>query len=237
MESIYNNADTPRSSSVLDPSIQKSIQRNRMKAMKKQTSDLGSSRTSSTSRNSEISQRMEALREAREKRLGKGASLPKSTIRGEAPLATAPISSNRTRSSRSNSRPASKTRKTLPASFEEIEFVEPVVKRKKRASVVKYKTKTKKKDRGSKLYKFAWAFMGLLVIRLIFVDGGVIDYYQKESLLNDREEQLQRTIQENEQLGLEIKRIKSDRSYQKRLVRDNLGMIGKDEYLVLFQKD
>lgn len=41
---------------------------------------------------------------------------------------------------------------------------------------------------------------------------------------------------ETKSLGKEIQMIKYDQLYQKKLVRDMLGLIAKDEYLILFSR-
>ncbi|MDD0853840.1 septum formation initiator family protein [Halobacteriovorax sp. GB3] len=85
--------------------------------------------------------------------------------------------------------------------------------------------------------KSGWVFCIFLLGRLIFSDGGIVDFYASKSLLQDRVNELTRVEKENVQLQNEIEKIKSNKKYQKKIVRDNLGFIARDEFLVLFPKD
>jgi cell division protein FtsB len=85
--------------------------------------------------------------------------------------------------------------------------------------------------------KGCWLFCGIMVLRLIFAHGGVTDYYSNSSVHNDRLLELDRIKKENMQLVREIERMQTDTAFQKKLVRDNLGFIASDEFLVLFPKE
>jgi cell division protein FtsB len=87
------------------------------------------------------------------------------------------------------------------------------------------------------LIKGSWIFCGIMVLRLIFANGGVSDFYSQRSLYNNRLEELGRIKKENMVLVQEIERMQTDASFQKKLVRDNLGFIASDEYLILFPKE
>lgn len=87
------------------------------------------------------------------------------------------------------------------------------------------------------LVKGCWVFCGIMVLRLVFAHGGVSDYYSQRSLHNERLGELDRIKKENMQLVREIERMKTDMVFQKKLVRDNLGFIASDEFLVLFPKE
>jgi len=127
---------------------------------------------------------------------------------------------------------------------EDTEFA-PTVKRtsKRAAAQISYTTGTKKKGKEldpklvDYLVKGTWLFCGFLVLRLIFASGGVTDYFSQKSILSDRLSELSRIKNENMGLVSEIERMQLDAGYQKKLVRDNLGFIAPDEYLVLFPKD
>lgn len=114
---------------------------------------------------------------------------------------------------------------------------------KKAASHISYTTGTKKKAKEvdpkliDYLVKGSWLFCGFLVLRLIFANGGVVDYFSQRSILNQRFAELTRIKKENMSLVHEIERMQLDAAYQKRLVRDNLGFIAQDEFLILFPKD
>lgn len=87
------------------------------------------------------------------------------------------------------------------------------------------------------LIKGSWIFCAIMVLRLIFATGGVTDYYSRRSVFDDRLYELDRIKKENMQLVQEIERMQSDSAYQKKLVRDNLGFIASDEFLILFPKE
>ena len=85
--------------------------------------------------------------------------------------------------------------------------------------------------------KGAWGFCALMILRLIFASGGITDFYSRTSVHSDRLNELNRIKKENMQLVREIERMQSDVAFQKKLVRDNLGFIAADEFLVLFPKE
>lgn len=87
------------------------------------------------------------------------------------------------------------------------------------------------------LVKGSWIFCAIMVLRLFFAHGGVTDYYSHRSVYNDRVQELDRIKKENMQLVREIERMQTDSAFQKKLVRDNLGFIASDEFLVLFPKE
>jgi len=111
------------------------------------------------------------------------------------------------------------------------------------ASQISYTTTARKKSKPldptlvGYLVKGCWIFCGVMILRLIFANGGVTDFYSQRSLHNDRLEELGRIKKENMSLVREIERMQTDASFQKKLVRDNLGFIASDEYLVLFPKE
>jgi len=79
-----------------------------------------------------------------------------------------------------------------------------------------------------------WAFCAVLLLQLVFSKGGVIDYYSKENLLAVKFSELEQARLANQKLAQEIDKIRRDEAYQKQLARDNLGVIGQSEYLILF---
>ena len=84
--------------------------------------------------------------------------------------------------------------------------------------------------------KGAWLFSFVLILRLIFSTGGVLDYRTHKEMLRLKHQEHDQMIAANKKLIKEIKRIKEDAKYQKKLVRDYLGFIAEDEYLILFAK-
>lgn len=134
------------------------------------------------------------------------------------------------------------TRKSV-ARPNEAEFTPVKRSPRKVASQISYTTSSRKKSKPldptlvGYLVKGCWIFCGIMVLRLIFASGGVTDFYSQRIMHNDRLEELSRIKKENMVLVREIERMQTDASFQKKLVRDNLGFIAEDEYLVLFPKE
>ncbi len=101
----------------------------------------------------------------------------------------------------------------------------------------KTKRASKKKRLGQTneyIIKGVWVFCALLFVRLIFSGGGVMDYYDKREVLNERFDAQTSIEKENVALIKEIELLKRNAHYQKKVVRDHLGYIASDEYLILF---
>lgn len=129
---------------------------------------------------------------------------------------------------------------------EDTEFVPVKRATRKVASQISYTTGTASSRKKQKsldpkyvtwLVKGSWIFCALMVLRLIFANGGVTDFYSQKSTVNEKLAELSGIKKENMQLVREIERMRSDIGFQKRLVRDNLGFIASDEFLVLFPKE
>ncbi len=129
---------------------------------------------------------------------------------------------------------------------EDTEFVPVKRGTRKVASQISYTTGTtssRKKQKsldpkyGAWLVKGSWIFCALMILRLIFANGGVTDFYSQKTTVNGKLSELASIKKENMQLVREIERMRSDIGFQKRLVRDNLGFIANDEFLVLFPKE
>ena len=82
-----------------------------------------------------------------------------------------------------------------------------------------------------------WIFCFVLLGRLIIAERGVIDYYSQEKLIERKIYQNELIAKENRELSTEIKRLNEDPVYQRKLVRKHLGVIAKDEYLILFARE
>ncbi len=101
----------------------------------------------------------------------------------------------------------------------------------------KGKTKRVKGALGSTneyIIKGVWVFCALLFVRLIFSNGGVMDYYDKKEVLDERFQEQARIEEENVALLKEIDLLKKNATYQKKVVREHLGYIASDEFLILF---
>lgn len=133
-------------------------------------------------------------------------------------------------------RPTSRTRSTRSSSVSY-----PVAKTTSRAvtkTTTKRATSRTSRKAESKLsewgLKAGWVILGVLCLRLIFSNGGVIDYYNKKSLINNQISELDSIKVENKNILKDIDLLAHDRSFQKRMVREHLGFISSDEYLILF---
>ncbi len=141
---------------------------------------------------------------------------------------------------------SSRSRRTLPKDFNNIDFTDkPRRSRKRVASGPKVNyvkpIKTKRKAAKAK-FEWSWTKLGwlgsfLLVMRLFFMDSGVMDYHQMNKTLDKKNHDLELIRLENANLINEIHLIRTSTAYQKKLTRDHLGVIAKDEYLVLFAGD
>ena len=136
-----------------------------------------------------------------------------------------------------------RTRKHVPSSVDEIEITDTRnlrPKKRQASSKVTYVKNTRKKSLKEFTWswnKVGWLICAVLFLRLIFMDSGVIDYYDMENTLEKSEYQLELIKEENAELVKDIHEIKTNHRYQKKLAREHLGVIAKDEYLILFAKD
>jgi cell division protein FtsB len=113
---------------------------------------------------------------------------------------------------------------------EEDEEEEAPKKRPPRSSATKKSTKTK----TDLLSKFAWSVVGLLVLRLIFMDRGVWDYFATKGRIQEMNDDLTSVRKENKDIKAEIGSIQMDRNYQRQLAKEHLGVIAADEFMILF---
>jgi cell division protein FtsB len=90
------------------------------------------------------------------------------------------------------------------------------------------------KKKKNLLPQIGWSVIGLLVLRLIFMDRGVWDYFSTESAIKDKNNELYSIQRENKELKTEISRIQIDKNYQRQLAKEHLGVIAVDEFLILF---
>lgn len=157
------------------------------------------------------------------------------------------VTARKPRASVASTKPPTVVSRRSVAKPDNTEFVPVKRTQRKVASQVNYSTSststTRKKTKPMSpalhnwISKACWVFCVIMVGRLIFADGGVTDFYSQKSTVNAKETELERIKKDNSVLMKEIERMKSDSGYQKKLVRDHLGFIAKDEYLVLFPKE
>ncbi len=83
------------------------------------------------------------------------------------------------------------------------------------------------------LERGAWAFCLFMFVRLVFADRGIVDYYQRKNILSQRQNDYLMISGDNQNLINEISLLKKEKSFQKKTIREHLGFIAGDEYLVL----
>ena len=94
-----------------------------------------------------------------------------------------------------------------------------------------------KEDMRMWAMKGAWIFFVFLGLKLIFSERGVMEFYSLRNVLDAKYVALGKIESENNKLLREIDKIKNDTNYQKYLLRENLGHMAADEFLVLFPED
>ena len=136
-------------------------------------------------------------------------------------------------------------RRSVATSFDEVEFNPPARPKRRRTKAKSTKPKyigTTARER--KWYhlgrmswsKAAWMVAGVLMLRLVFMDNGIIDYHNMQETIADKENLLVELRTENANLVKEIKKIRTSSAYQKKMAREHLGVIAPNEYLVVFSK-
>lgn len=135
--------------------------------------------------------------------------------------------------------------RNVPSNYGQMDIVEAPKRRRKKAvpQKVKYLSSVKKKKKKTKagfnltFNKICWFAIFALGLRLVFMERGVIDYHKNEDLINEKIHEIELLKKENQALVHEIHEIKVNPVYQKKLAREHLGVIAKDEYLILFAGD
>lgn len=149
--------------------------------------------------------------------------------------------------------PEKKATRRSVAKVGEVEFTTPIRKTRKPSTAVSYgssrsvtrsglktKARTKKAkaiEKNDLIIKGVWVFCAFLMLRLVFSEGGVMDYYDRKSVITNKVEQYKSIEKENLALVKEIELLRKNPRYQKKMVREHLGYIARDEYLILFAED
>ena len=82
-----------------------------------------------------------------------------------------------------------------------------------------------------------WAVCVFFLGIVIFGDRGVVDYMKRHQNFIGKINQLKFLEKENEEIKFQIYRLENDPTYQRQIIRDYLGYIAKDEYLVIFAEN
>jgi cell division protein FtsB len=81
-----------------------------------------------------------------------------------------------------------------------------------------------------------WVFAIILIFKVVFSSNGIIDYYKRNNIILSKLHKLRDLDNKNETLIKYLKDFNSDHSMQKKIVRSSLGVLARDEYLVIFSK-
>lgn len=103
--------------------------------------------------------------------------------------------------------------------------------------VTRFPNNSAKKNAKTKkvlLTKIAWSVIGVLLLRLFFMDRGVWDYFATESTIKEKKHEFRSIQKENSELKTEITRLQVDTGFQRQLAKEHLGVIAADEFLILF---
>lgn len=82
-----------------------------------------------------------------------------------------------------------------------------------------------------------WAICIFFLGVVIFGDRGVVDYMKRHQSFIGKVNQLKFLEKENEEIKFQIYRLENDPAYQRQIIRDYLGYIARDEYLVIFAEN
>jgi cell division protein FtsB len=73
-----------------------------------------------------------------------------------------------------------------------------------------------------------------LLFRLVWSDQGVFTYLELKNRYEALEEKIKSVDAESLDLSQEIRRLKSDKAYQEKVVRERMNFVKKDEILYIF---
>lgn len=96
------------------------------------------------------------------------------------------------------------------------------------------RAKAKAKTQTNLLPRIGWGIAVFMLLRLIFMERGVLQYWKMSGTINEHEQELARVKKENADIRHEIRRIEFDKGHQKQLAKEHLGVIAADEFLILF---
>jgi len=73
-----------------------------------------------------------------------------------------------------------------------------------------------------------------LMFRLIWSDQGIFAYLELKSRYEVLQSKIDNVDKESLDLSQEIRRLKSDKAYQEKIVRERMNFVKKDEILYIF---
>lgn len=132
-----------------------------------------------------------------------------------------------------SSPPLTSTKSSLTNKFENLGTISKPNLRLDSISSVKSKWDYIRSNIFNYFLKGLWIFSIILLLRLIFADRGVLEYYFRRKKVQEKLEILENQVQINKKIAKEITRIQKDITFQKSLVRNHLGFIADDEFIVV----
>ena len=102
-----------------------------------------------------------------------------------------------------------------------------------RRPAVRPRAKTKVKTKTALLPRIGWGIAVFMLLRLIFMERGVLQYWNMSGTIGEHEQELSRVRKENSDIRGEIQRVGFDKGHQKQLAKEHLGVIAADEFLIL----
>ena len=83
----------------------------------------------------------------------------------------------------------------------------------------------------------AWAIEIFFVSSVVIGDRGVAHYLKHLNIIEEKKDRINSLQDEIFALKQEISEIRTNPTYQKKLIRDYLGYIAKSEYIIIFSDD
>tara|TARA_B100000925_G_scaffold289318_1_gene271927 strand:+ start:4023 stop:4700 length:678 start_codon:yes stop_codon:yes gene_type:complete len=118
--------------------------------------------------------------------------------------------------------PETKTRKKTKISFKNFSFKGLIFGGHERPSYLKWIT------------KISWLGLLCFFLHVCFGARGILEYYSRLKELDSVKREIVILNEENNSLVYEINQIENSVTFQRKVVRDYLGYISRDEYLVIF---
>lgn len=93
-----------------------------------------------------------------------------------------------------------------------------------------------KKTLSTTIFFLGWLCFFVFLARLYFMNDGIADLVEIKQVIASEKKALKLNEKEIVYLREDIQKIRTKKSYQKKMARKHLGVIAKDEYLVLFEE-
>ena len=234
MQYSNNSLGASRSPSTSNDRLQKAIERNRAKIQKRAGIQDGPNLNGSPPRGVPLS-KMQSMSARREIGSPTRSRLPRKV----SPSTNATISSSR---KEWNSTEAQRTVEDRLSRLRQKRKSRLAVKSVATGEKLNYKEFLKNFLLGSEekpkvfrwVIKFCWLGLFIFSLHVLLGDRGTIEYYAHLNDVNSLRSEVKSNQKENGQIIFELNQIQNNQSYQRKIIRDYLGYISHDEYLVIF---